>query len=226
MSIKITPIDSSDQCEHQFEITPVYPHERNGFYIKDWRGGRARDDEPQRHRNGGNNPTLSDLTDCDTENATYISWEECSAYDYWPADYLILSKKMYYRYLNQLNSGNQNGPKYQNKHFQTYELNCRHIEALSSQLDLPYWQQKTAIRLFDALQRSNTGRPSHLVAFCVCAYVVHNNDDHRDCHPQMDQENRDPLFEEIREKSDIPSDQFSSAYNQLAYKIRVSDFNV
>ena len=161
----------------------------------------------------------SDLTDCDTNNATRIGWEDWDDESSWLADHLPEKKRPYYRHLDRHNSGLQNGHVYQNKSFETYQMNRHLILCMSDPLRLGTWERKRAIELFDGLQRSSTGYPSHVVALCTCAYLLHNCTD-RKCHPQVNPEDRDPFFEEGIELFDVPQEWYESVYGQIAYRIR------
>lgn len=240
MRVSLTPFDSSDQLEDGYQITPLSP------YFTDWRGGEAslnerenRDDEipldrltmeminrgdlDQETSIGADRHAYSHLVDCDTSNATTIFWQDWPDHGDWPADYVPTNKRAYYRQLDRYNSGLQNGPNRQNKSYNTFKMNRALIECMSEPLRLEGWQIKRATHLFDGLQRSNTGRLSRVVAFCTCAYVVHNFDDRRKCHPQMGVENRDTYFEEVREDYNISRKHFNRAYGQIAGRIRSGD---
>lgn len=163
----------------------------------------------------------SELPDCDTNNATRIGWWKWDNDSYWPADFLPEKKKDYSRYLDRLNSGYQNGHKYQNKSYETYQLNRHLILCLGSRLRMNSWEKQRAIQLFDGLQRSSTGQLSRVVALCTCAYVLHLNN--RKCHPQVAIHDRDPLFEECREDYNISNDWFESVYGQISHRIRTGE---
>ncbi|WP_144049894.1 hypothetical protein [Halorubrum ezzemoulense] len=166
----------------------------------------------------------SELTDCDTNNATDIGYKNWSGGN-WPSGYLPENKEDYYRHLNAINSGLKNGHKWQNSSYRTYELNRNLIQCLSDQLQLANWEIKKAAQIFDALQRSNMGLSSELVAFTTCANLVHRLDDNREYHPQTKPEDRDSFFERCRKDLGITRDQFQSTYGKIAHKIRNNKLN-
>ncbi|TKX76677.1 hypothetical protein EXE53_30570 [Halorubrum sp. SD626R] len=166
----------------------------------------------------------SDLTNCDTNNATYIGFSDWNG-GTWSSGYLPENKQDYYRHLNAINSGLKNGHKWQNSSYRTYELNRGLIQCLSDQLRLDGWEVKKAAQTFDALQRSNMGLSSELVAFTTCANLVHRLDDNRDYHPRTNPEDRDPFFEQCRGDLGITHDEFQSVYGKIAHKKRNDQFN-
>lgn len=166
----------------------------------------------------------SDLTNCDTNNATSIgfkNWEGGT----WPSGYLPESKRGYYRHLDAINSGRRNGHNWRNSNYQTYELNRNLIQCLSDQLRLDSWEIKKAAQIFDALQRSNMGLSSELVAFATCANLVHRLDDNREYHPRTKPEDRDPFFEQCRKELGITHAEFQSVYGKVAHKRRNGQLN-
>ncbi len=97
---------------------------------------------------------------------------------------------------------------------------------MSDTLRLDEWEIKQAIRWFDGLQRSNMGIKSRVVAFCTCAYLVHEMDDRRKYHPQTKPEDRDYYFEECREDFGISHEWFQSVYGKVSYKIRNKELDI
>lgn len=161
----------------------------------------------------------SDLTNCDTNNATYIGFSDWHG-GTWSTGYYPANKYEYYRHLNAINSGLKNGHQWQNSSYRTYELNRSLIQCLSDQLRLADWEINKAVQTFDALQRSNMGLSSELVAFTTCANLVHRLDDNREYHPRTKPEDRDPFFEQCREDLGITHEEFQSVYGKIAHKRR------
>jgi len=168
----------------------------------------------------------SDLAKCDTNNATRIGWNDWEGDGNWPADYRPENKRSYYQHLDRYNSGRQNGHKWQNSSYETYELNRNLIQCMSDKLRLDSWEVKRAIQLFDALQRSCMGLPSEVVAFSTCAYVIHRYDENRDYHPQTKEEDRDYFLEACRKDFGISQDWFESVYGKVSHKIRNGKINL
>jgi len=88
------------------------------------------------------------------------------------------------------------------------------------------WEIKRAINLLNALLRSNMGLKAEDVAFCTCAYVVHQYDSRRECHPQIDSDNFDPFFEEQRQELEITQERFDSVYGKVAHRISTGDLDM
>lgn len=166
-----------------------------------------------------NSHAYSGLTDCDTNNATYIDHHNWNG-GTWDSDHYPMDKESYYQHLNRINSGRKNGHKWRNSSYETYELNRDYIQCLSDQLRLDNWEVKKAVQIFNALQRSNMGLKSELVAFGACANLVHRLDDNREYHPQTKPADRDFFFEKCRKELGITHKQFQSVYGKIAHKRR------
>jgi len=166
------------------------------------------------------NHAYSDLTDCDTNNATRIGWPEWECYEYWPADYRPEQKWAYYRHLDRHNSGLQNGHKRQNKSYETYQINQNLVMSIGGRLKMGTWEKKRTTNLLVGLLRSNMGLKAEHVAFCTCAYVVHQYDDRRECHPHTESADFDPFFKEQMQELEITQERFDSVYGKVAYRIR------
>lgn len=167
----------------------------------------------------------SNLTNCDTNNATRIGHNKWSGDGRWPADFCPPNKKEYYQHLDRINSGQQNGHNWQNKAYNTYTMNRDLIQCMTDKLRLDQWEVKKAIQWFDGLQRSNMGIKSRVVAFTTCAYLVHRLDDSRVYHPQTKLENRDYFFEKCREDFDISHEWFERVYGKVSHKIRNNELS-
>ena len=168
----------------------------------------------------------TELVCCDTDNATTIDWKNWQNDEYWPGDYLYGDKKVYYGHLDRQNSGLQNGPKYQNKSYETYKINRHLVMCIGGRLNMGDWGKKRATSLLVGLLRSNMGLKSGLVAFCTCAYVIEEYQDGRRAHPQVNQSERDPLVESQREELNISQSQFSSTYGKVAHRVKNRDLDL
>ncbi len=156
----------------------------------------------------------------DTNNATYIDWVNMSPYEEWPADYHPPNKREYFRHLDRVNSGLQNGPKYQNKRYETYRLNRWLILSLSDHLKMSDRLRSLAVRLFSGLDGSKFGVPIHIPALVTCAYVIHKHNPRRECHPQTSVEKFDPLVERERVNLSVSKKQYASLYGKIEHRIR------
>lgn len=165
------------------------------------------------------NHQYTDLTKPDTNNATYIGCDDWQNSEYWLADFYPLRKKPYYKYLNRLNSGMQNGPKGNNQPYETFRMNSDCISILGNQLMLTRSQRDRAARIITKVDLEQEGRPSEEVAFCICAYVVHDSDgDVRHCHPSPGPDSLSPPFNRIKNELGITNSAFQSTYAKVAHR--------
>jgi hypothetical protein len=134
----------------------------------------------------------NELADCDTRNKTIIDVKGFSESDYWPApnSHLYTNKKKMYIYLDRMNSGLQNGPKWQNKRYETYTQACSLMRRVADRVEMSEPLLNKAISMFAGLDRSKIGRSLDLVALAVCGYVLHE-EGRRRCHPNVNAEDRD-----------------------------------
>lgn len=103
-----------------------------------------------------------------------------------------------WRKLDKYNSGLSNR-KWTNSPYTTYLLNRHHIMALSSQLDLTQRQRKEVYHRFMGLRPEEWGVSANLLAFCVCAVTVHEDDTIRSYHYNQNDDNKDGKFVQITE---------------------------
>lgn len=167
----------------------------------------------------------SGLERCDTNNATRIGWDDWQGSWNWTVDFPLEDKRSYHRYLDRINSGRQNGRERQNKSYNTYEINRNLIQCISDKLRMDSWEIKRAIKIFDGIQRGNTGMSSKIVAFTTCAYLIHEYDSSRQYHPQTKNEDRDYFLDKCREEFGISHNSFESMYGKISYKIRNDKIN-
>lgn len=159
----------------------------------------------------------AELVKPDTNNATFIGWSEWEDDSDWPTDYYPLNKKEFYKLLDQMNQGLNNGYR-TNRPYQTYRMNRDLAATLSDKLRMTQSQRLRAIRTFTKLDLQRLGFPVQVVPFCVCAYVVHEEGKGRKCHPACN--NIDALFTQMREELNIREDKFSKVYGKVENRIR------
>jgi hypothetical protein len=146
----------------------------------------------------------SDITDVDTANETIIRYDKISDFD----------KREKFKWLSEHNSGLRNGT-WVNQNYNTYLLNNHLIWALIGQLDLNPCYHQEAASLFLSLNPGKFGVDAGIVAYCVCAVVVHRDGDNtRDCHPSAG--DLDPEFEQIAECEGYRQKDLVSIYNKIA----------
>lgn len=147
------------------------------------------------------NTSISDayspLPKPDTNNATYIGWTEIDESEYWLADTVPRSKRKYWEFQNQVNSGLRNGKRW-NDPYETYRTNRDLILNLTSHLYMRPHQRTRAIDLISRLDLQKLGLRAELVAFCICAYVIHDSENDLRCgYPAMGSMGN--ICEELRE---------------------------
>ena len=159
------------------------------------------------------------LTKPDTNNATYIGWQKIDEEEYWLADHLPRSKKKYWEFLNQVNSGLRNG-KWWNDTYETYRTNRDLILNLTSHLYMRPPQRARATNLITRLDLQKLGLQAELVAFCICAYVVHDTEKDPRCgYPAKGQmENVTDELRSMQKSLGITNKQFRSTYAKVQHR--------
>lgn len=137
------------------------------------------------------------------------------------SDYRYLNKQKYYGYLNELNSGWNIGLNWYNNRLNTYQMANDAINAISGQLDLTPRERSRARGYYVNLDREKLGLDAYLVAYCVCAYVVENNDknEHRRCHPNMPDEATDDLFQQVADSIGLRQKSIVKTYGKVASRV-------
>ena len=165
--------------------------------------------------------TYRALDQPDTNNATYFDAEDVPAGTYWSADFLYLKKRTHYQYLDDMNSGKRNGPKYRNDPYYTRETARHLVESVACQLDLTERQTGRARRYFLGLDRERLGLPSELVVYCLCAYVLEQDERnrYRRCHPNVPAEQIDPVFRRVAESLGLRQRDIQKTYGKLQHRL-------
>lgn len=150
----------------------------------------------------------SDITDVDTQNATIIRYDKIADFE----------KRKKFKRLSEFNTGLRNG-KWTNQDYNTHLINEHLIWSLICQLDINPRYQQEAAGLFMSLNLRKFGVNAGVVAYCVCAVVVHRTEENeRNCHPSM--KNIDPEFERIAECEGYRQGDLISIYNKIAQSKR------
>lgn len=158
----------------------------------------------------------------DTNFATYIEHDEIGEDEKWMADFLYLKKQDYYKHLNDINAGRKNGPTWYNDPFLTYENARDFINIISGGLDMTSVQRHRSRRYFISLDRERLGLRYEVVAYCVCAYIVEQDEQnqYRRCHPNVPNEKTDKLFQQTAESLELTSREIHKTYGKLQHILK------
>ena len=178
-------------------------------------------------------PTATSIATPNTERETYIGWDLSDprnqptdgwnwkrAGKFWKADFLYLKLTNYYQHLDQIDAGLKNGPTWWNQAYFTQWSNRDLITNLSSQLELLPRQQERAIRYFLGEDLRTWGIQKELVAWAICAYLVHSDErDKRKAHPLSTSENRIEQFWDVAYSLDFTRAERVSTYHKVQSKM-------
>ena len=121
----------------------------------------------------------------DGRNQTTTGWNKNEASKFRLADSLYLKYEKHYQHLDQTDAGLKNGPTWWNQAYLNAWSNRDLIEIMSDNLELLPRQAKRAERYFLFQNLSKWGIRKELVAWAVCAYILHSDErDYRRSHPQ------------------------------------------
>lgn len=123
------------------------------------------------------------------------------------------NKEINYKKLDKINSGLITW-EWTNSPYNTYMVNSHHISALSNQLDLTKVQQSQVYHRFMQLSLEKWGVSAELIAFCVCAVTVHNDNTERSYHYNQKEENKDDRFVQIAENLDLREKSIRKVYSK------------
>lgn len=139
----------------------------------------------------------ADLARPDPNNATIIFWQELNKHLSWETDFVPLNKKRWYQKLDRYNNGECNGD-WENVSYHRKKENWAIITTLVDQLELTDDQTRRALGWFTNFRLGKWGLPKELVAYCLCACIVHSDPlDARSCHPQTPREKKDDNFQRM-----------------------------
>lgn len=161
-----------------------------------------------------------DIDNPDTDNATYFLGKDASLGSF-EADYRKLDKQEHFKHLKKLNSGWNTGLNWYNNRLNTYQMAKDAINAISGQLDLTDKERSRARDHYVNLDREKLGLKAQLVAYCVCAYVVENNDrnQNRRSHPNVPDEATDDLFQEVADSIGLCQKSIVKTYCKIASRL-------
>lgn len=136
----------------------------------------------------------------------------------WPADYLKLDKEAYFKMLGEIHRGEKNGPKWEHSELHTHTLREDFVEIIGARLNLNDLQLEEAKARATNVDGEKFGMNLDLLVYCVCAYVVHNDDTppyaiERKVHPNS--ESKDDLFEEVAGELGLRSKLIDRVYRRF-----------
>lgn len=146
---------------------------------------------------------------------TQIHWKVIPANERWQDDHLPLNKRAYWRHLSKIDQGIKKGRSWFDgsliSHFHNRDL----IRLFTDVLELKPIQATRAEDYFLAQDLRRWGIRKELVAWAICAYVVHSDDhDERKCHPEVTKGN-DELFLELAFDLDLTHRERRKTYGKV-----------
>lgn len=166
----------------------------------------------------------SSLNAPDTNNATWFDYSE-ETDGSWDSetDWYRTNRYLYYQHLAEINRGRKRGRNFWNDPYHTYQTNRDLIEAVASQLELLPRQLGEAKAWFTHFDLNDWGMRAELVACCLCARVVHEDDgDERRTHPSVptDDELKPIEFAELAERFSLRETDVESMYAKIDSYLR------
>ncbi|WP_338728843.1 hypothetical protein [Haladaptatus sp. DJG-WS-42] len=158
-------------------------------------------------------PPLRTLEEPDTNNATHIRYQDIEGAT---EDYFKFKNLDFY------NRGLKNGG-WVNKKWYNYQNNLHLIEIISGHLELTTFQLSSVRHSFLSLNLREWGQRAELIAFCVCAVIVHQDETERSYHYNQKPENRDKLFSEVAKNLGLSEKEIRREYAKLENYFRNPD---
>jgi hypothetical protein len=157
----------------------------------------------------------------DTNHATFFKANDIQSSESFLADFRYLNKRKHYHHLKQLNAGFAVSLGRYNDRLVTYDMAVDVVDNLSSQLGLTKKERSQSRHQFVTLDREELGLRSDLVAYCVCAYVVEQNErnEERRCHPNVPENTKDDLFQQIAESLDLSQRGIVKTYGKIQNRV-------
>lgn len=175
-----------------------------------------------------NSPTATGIATPDTTRETYIGWNlgrdsptsgwnKATASEFRLADSLYMKYEKHYHHLDQIDAGLKNGPVWWNQAYLNEWSNKDLITIMAENLELLTRQQNRSKRYFLSQDLGRWGIRKELVAWAVCAYVVHSDKrDKRRCHPQAETDEIAEQFWEVAYSLDLTMSERLSTYGKVA----------
>lgn len=169
-------------------------------------------------------PTKSSRNAPDTNNATWFDYNE-NTEGYWDSttDWYRTTKYSYYQHLAEINRGRKSGGSYWNDPYHTFQSNRDLIEIIGGELNLLPRQQKLAKAWFTQFDLDTWGERADLIACCLCARVVHEDEeDKRRTHPNVpdEHEQKPEEFAELATRFKLPETSVGRMYGKVDTHLR------
>lgn len=216
MSVTIRSVSSTDPIpQNGYRISPVPRRFTDWANVRGINRDNEGDPNPRSSRN-----LFCDINNPDTNYATYFNADDIDSSAYFRADFRFLRKEKHYQHLKDLNAGRAIGLNRYNDRCVTYEQACDLIEALSAQLGLTNREQYRARCHFVSLDREKLGLELELVAYCVCAYVIEQNErnDTRRGHPNVPDDRHDDRLQEIADSLNLRQRDLVKTYGKIQHR--------
>lgn len=175
---------------------------------------------------GNTNESNHPYAGLEKANTNYASWfnpQDVSETEDFQSDsdWRKTHKRTYWKHLDTQHRGHKNGAGRANKPFQTY-LSNRHLsQSLATVLGLTKAEKSKTKKWFRLLKFDRLGYDIRLSAFCVCLYLVKDDEfDERQAHPNTKTQ-WPPEFRDYYDS--LPDEQrrlLSKAYGKVASEIR------
>lgn len=174
-------------------------------------------------------PTATGIATPDTSRETYIGWnladgrntptsgwDKTIAGKFRLADSLYLKYEKHWQHLDQVDAGLKNGPTWWNQAYLNEWSNKDLIDNMAGNLELLPHQQSRARGYFMSQNLSIWGIQKELVAWAICAYIVHSDErDDRRCHPLITNGEKADQFWEVAYTFDFSERERISTYNKV-----------
>lgn len=202
---------SSDPYSSTPEVCPETPNPSTEETLSD----RDEDDAKGKPRIDGD--AYNDLTKPDPNWATTFYHSDVRE-QRWSADYLKLDKESYFKMLGEIHRGEKNGPKWEHSELQTHTLREDLVDIIGGQLNLNELQLEEAKARATNVDGEKFGMSLELLVYCVCAYVVHNDNwtpyaSERKVHPNCS--SRDRIFLQVAFELDLQPERIDRVYRRF-----------
>lgn len=163
----------------------------------------------------------SSLNAPDTNNATWFDYtEKTDGHMMSSSEWYKWVRQEYYKHLAEINRGRKRGAGIWNDPYHTYQSNRDLIRIISSQLDLSSVQRDEAEDWFLSFDLERWGVRKELVAYCLCAWIVHNDGSERKAHPDSPDDEKPDQFVNLPEQFGLRKEDLQKVYGKIGHHLR------